>query len=616
MRISNSEFSRREMLGRGRFGLQFLNPAKAAAAATGLALIAVAARPAVSATGMTVTEHGVKVWVPESRFRGDMTFVRKNRWQVISPDRLPRSLRGDPVIATETVLGAFDSEEGRVSFYARERDRLKKRGTVRPYPVHRAAEYKLIPGAGNTGPGIAVYSEKNRLEYTLYLNRDGIVEFRPAKVRGLTISDSRVKYGIVPSFIGTDLVYDPRKFTRMDRLYVPSMNLYAGLVKGNGCVMVGVWPPGDQAVRLELKRAGGERIIDGLSIDTAGRSFFLSWLEGSNIWHCEPLKATYLERDTVIGWNRPFAAKWIARFFIRSEGINYPFYFRREKAKMWGRCIRGWFRYPFWFDGERTYFHFEKKFPPQGEALVYFLERDKGAAGASSPVEVMQRALGEKPAAKLLDFEGIGHRPLLEHGNAVCAMANTLQKIFDAGPGALAAEEKAQVEQYADDMAKFVRLIRERVFEYSDFVKRTRRLLETRKQADPELTNALRRIEQTLDEMEHRVKKLPRASLNEVRGWADQIKKLAGKARRGNSQRYKALARKCRSVAGGQDDTARDLSILAIRLTEQAAELGVGSRERVGLAEQIIARARQVLRRPTWWEPRRYWVPKRDPGIP
>ena len=67
-------------------------------------------------------------------------------------------------------------------------------------------------------------------------------------------------------------------------------------------------------------------------------------------------------------------------------------------------------------------------------------------------------------------------------------------------------------------------------------------------------------------------------------------------------------------MAGTQDDLARDLSIQVIRLTEQAARIGVQSPQHARMAEEVIVKARQLLRKPTWWEPTRRFVPKSDPG--
>ena len=94
------------------------------------------------------------------------------------------------------------------------------------------------------------------------------------------------------------------------------------------------------------------------------------------------------------------------------------------------------------------------------------------------------------------------------------------------------------------------------------------------------------------------------------------MKGYATEVQPGNNKRYEKLAAQCRSVAGTQDDLVPGLSILAIRLTEEAAAAGVASPEHARLAEEVIGRARQVIRKPTWWEPRRQFLPKSDPGRP
>ena len=174
------------------------------------------------------------------------------------------------------------------------------------------------------------------------------------------------------------------------------MNLFVGLVEGGDAMMVGVWPPGQQAASLRTTAAGNRKGIDGLSFRTGGRSFYLALLEKPRLWHAEPLQPDYVEKETAIGWKRPFEAKWIGRFFIASEEIDYPFYFRYERAKLWGRSIRGWFTWPVWFDGERTVVHFEKPYPPRGEMLIYFLERHPQAPGRTRTA-LARRSDGKGP---------------------------------------------------------------------------------------------------------------------------------------------------------------------------------------------------------------------------
>jgi len=109
---------------------------------------------------------------------------------------------------------------------------------------------------------------------------------------------------------------------------------------------------------------------------------------------------------------------------------------------------------------------------------------------------------------------------------------------------------------------------------------------------------------------------LPDISLETVREWTDAVKQLTPDAEKKNLATVKALTQKCRSVAGTQDDMARNLCVVTIRLMEEAARMGTASPQHVRLAEQIIARCRGIIRQPTWWEPCRKYLPKSNPGAP
>jgi len=121
-------------------------------------LLAVTPHAARGAPGRTVSAHGVTVWLSQSRFQGDMTFVKEQVWQAVSLDELSRPFGGDPVIASETLLAAFDSTKGCVSVYTRKGGRLEKRGVVRLDPVRRPVVYAVVAGDAHRGVGIEVRS--------------------------------------------------------------------------------------------------------------------------------------------------------------------------------------------------------------------------------------------------------------------------------------------------------------------------------------------------------------------------------------------------------------------------------------------------------------------------
>ncbi len=567
------------------------------------------------AAGVRVTQGGVDLWVPAEPFRGDMGSLEKGPWETLPPDRLPHETQGNPVLASANLLAAVDGEKRAVALYTRQGARLTRRGEAALDAGQPFGRYRLVRDAKSARPGVEILSADNRPICTLFLSADGILEFRPGEAKDLAIRGARLKYGIVPSLVGTDFVYTAATAPGSDRLYVPSMNLLVGLVEGGDCAMVGVWPPGQQVASLHMAGAADRRSIDGFSLQTAGRSFYLALSEKPDFWRAEPLNPDYLEKDTAIGWKRPFEARWIGRFFVVSEGVHYPFYFRHERVQLWGRCIRGWFYWPVRFDGDRTMIHFEKRFPPQGELLIYHLEKDPerpADAFPLSPVEVAEKALGVREAARLLDFAGIEQRPLLEHGYAVCEMTAALQKHFDVGEEV---KRQAEIAQYAGDVVTFIRLVRGRIHEFRDFAAQTKEFLRARAAAEPKLADAARQLLAAIDEFQEVYKSgMPATSLEEVRQWTEEFKSLAREVRPGNNKKFDAVAEKCRTVAGGQDDLVRDLNVLAIRLTEKAAEQAVRSPEHARLAEEIIARSRRVLRNPTVLEPRRHPALQADPG--
>ena len=196
---------------------------------------------------------------------------------------------------------------------------------------------------------------------------------------------SPLRYVLVPSLVGTDLLFDPADPAGGPPSYLPSLNMVVGLPEGGDGVLVGVWPPGEQVARCKSMTNSRPPKFESFSLDTAGQSLYLAFLDHPGIWHEEQLRDEYLETHTAIAWQRPFDARWIGRFFIDSDGYGFPFYFLSEKQKLWGRYIRGWFEYPVWFDGQQTMVHFEKKFPPQGKLLVYYLDTYRDGHGHAGP---------------------------------------------------------------------------------------------------------------------------------------------------------------------------------------------------------------------------------------
>lgn len=566
--------------------------------------------PAASA-GVRFTAHGVTARVGEAAFTGDAEYFRQADWPELPVADWPQNLAGHPVLEAKTAIMALSADGSKLAIWTRTDGRITRRGEVTLADADEPAVFRMDVDEQRKAVAVVVRSTDGQMRHTVSLSGDGILEIRQPAGRSVQLA-SRLRHVLVPSLIGTDLLYAAEDLSPNRPNYIPSLNMAVGLLAGEDAMMVAVWPLGEQTASLTRSTDETSPTISAFSLDTAGQSLYLAFLEHPGIWHEEALKKEYLETDTAIGWKRPFEARWIGRFFIESEGYDFPFYFLQESRRLWGRYIRSWFAYPVWFDGERTMVHFEKKFPPEGRLLIYHL--DTYDAESLSPFTVMRRTLGQEQTNRLLDFAGAKEKELLAHRNAVCAMTRQIEGYFANSQNA---ELRLRVQQFSDDVSTFIKLIRERVFEYDEFAVGTRKLLESYEKTHPSVAADVEPITDLLDEIQLIAKEdLPESSLDEVRAWTDQIKQLVSEARDGDLAKVKAVTQRCRSVAGTQDDMARSLSILAIQLMEEAGRMGTESPDHVRLAEQLITRLRAVLREPSWWEPCRKYEPKGDPGAP
>ena len=333
------------------------------------------------------------------------------------------------VLRSPHEVAAFDGSSGRVTISTRQGDQLKRRAEATFGSVEHFKSYRWVRSDGPAREGIEIYSDSAEAQFTVLVDDQGILEFKPGKARQLVLHGLRLAHGLVPSLVGTDFLYDANTAPGAQRLHIPSLNLVLGLVDGEDCMAVGVWPPGKQSAAFGLAPGAGAKLIDSFTFDTDGQSFYFSCQEQPGIWHAERLKRNYLEKDTTIAWKRPFEAKWLGRFFITSDEYDWPFYFGSKPLKIWGRYIRGWYKYPVRFDGDHAVVHFEKQFLPKGDLLIYCLEPHPTDPSRSivTPAEIMAIALGKAQAEKILDPEGAVEQTLLDHRLAVCAMTNTMQ---------------------------------------------------------------------------------------------------------------------------------------------------------------------------------------------
>ena len=214
-----------------------------------------------------------------------------------------------------------------------------------------------------------------------------IIEIKPTENMKTISLRGAIEYGIVPSFIGDDLILDGAESSSVNTLCLPSENLFLGLVKGEESELVMTWPKGKQQIRLQLgAEEKGKRPIDSVDFDNGGQSLYLAALAAPGIWHKEILMPSYLEKDVPIKWKKPFSAKWKTELY--EETVKTTFAFRESKGQVW-RGVPGSYSYPVWFNGDDAFYHLSKKVPPKGESVIYFLEGRDTPLSISTPASVM-----------------------------------------------------------------------------------------------------------------------------------------------------------------------------------------------------------------------------------
>ncbi|MCP5518481.1 MAG: hypothetical protein H7A45_14605 [Verrucomicrobiales bacterium] len=435
--------------------------------------------------------------------------------------------------------------------------------------------------------------------------RDEIIEVLPAAALGGVRVNGAWAYGLVPEFGGDDLLFGPMRVGGADRVWLPVEGVFVGLLEGEGSELVLTWAP--EAQRLALCKDGtgsGEASFDALEFAPSGRGFNLALLSARGIWHREPLKPAYLEKDVGLEWRRPFPARWKTQ--LLESGVPTTFAFRDAAGPIW-RGVSGSYAYPVWFEGETAMLHLSKKVPPRGEAVIYALEGQDTPDGVRSPVDIIKATLGRELCRPMLDVAG---RKLRTHhrrgGDGVhractCGCTEAIQAIFEAGREV---EERAVVEEALEDMNFFVRRHVERIEEYQRFAVGLTGYLRTTGPKAPAWKNLCADLEAT-------VRRIPEECAAQGENmkslvFAEDLTRrtlaLTERQSAGNLAVYMELLNEWRAMGGAQDYVLAQCHVLARKVAQDAGYLGAQDAAALPVVREVRERCRQVLRNPDGYE--------------
>ncbi len=570
------------------------------------------------------------IWDTLSPFVDTVNLRDRSNWKLVPTDLLTLELdpsaassdpgyygreytfRGDVIVENEHLTAVFWSRKGKVVIYSKA-DSNEKR--MEFFPLQLKGEPARITSCSilqNTGDEAALevsfsaIKTRESLSAIITFSNSEIVEIKPSEsMRGISLLGP-IEYGIVPSFIGDDVIFNPGEYPSMNTLCIPSENLFLGLLKGQNDVLVVAWPEGKQQMRLVLGNEQREpRLIESIDFDNDGKSIYLAILSAPGIWHKEELMPSYLERDVAVNWKRPFPAKWVTQLY--EDGVKTTFKFRESKLKRIWRGVIGSYSYPVWFSGENAFYRLGKKIPPKGESIIYCLERKDTPISVSTPVDIMKGTLGRQTCDTILDVAGRKLRTHHRRGSegirraCTCGCTDAIQVIFEASEEV---EKKEYVSEAVDDMVYFVTRHVERINEYQDFAGNMIEFINLTRKSTPDLKPFLDSMETIAQQIiqEYSRQKEDIKTLKYADELSRKTKALTRNKDPRNLSAYTDLSKKWREMGGAQDNLLAQCHTLARKLLQEAGYGCVDQPKAIEVAKEIRRRCRKCLRNPDGYE--------------
>jgi hypothetical protein len=528
--------------------------------------------------------------------------------------------QGDAVVENSYLTAVVWSGKGKVVVFSKnskfEIGRLEREVTLRCMVLQ------------NTGDDVALevpFPTVANATAVLAFNKTPIIEIKPGKAKAekkIALLDAMgikpgvmeviglhcaMEYGIVPGFVGDDLVLAPSHYPSDQALYAPTENIFLGLLKGENSVLVVTWLKAEQQMTMLVpsEQSQEDRLFESVYLDSRGQSVCVALLEAPGIWHREPLGVSYLEKDVAGKWKRPFPAKWVTQLWEGDVRTTYTF--REAPTGTIWRGVAGMYSYPIWFDGDAAWYHLSKKVLPKGESIVYFLEGQNTPASVMTPVDVMKATLGRQTCDSILDLAGQKLRTHHRRGAVgirracTCGCTEAIEAVFQAGQEM---EKKEHVEGAVGDMVYFVTQHLERLNEYRTFGDEMSKFLRTTASSQPELKTYLDGLAQIVQQIpdQYNVQKENIKSLEYADGLSRKTLALLQRKDPKNLSACLELGKDWRGMGGAQDGLLAEYHIIVRKLFQEAGYDCVTQSKAVEVAREIRNRCRQCLRNPDGYE--------------
>ena len=563
----------------------------------------------------------VAVWETPRAVSDDADVAGRESWRAVAAERLEAgyAFSGDAVVESADVTAVFSRRKASVVFLVG-RQALMRVTPGLAQPMAGAAGLTVRGMREGVGLRLAFEhaGERGGLSYCF---REGLVQVDASGVEAVDVRGA-FAYALVPSFIGDDLIYDPRRSGGLEELHVPAENVLVGLVAGEEGLVTACWPPGEQRVALGVgASASAGKQFGRMRIAVAGQPLFLGLTHHRGVWHRQAVDLDSYERPCATGWTRPFAAGWITQFgqgnyaasrwrearaLLEYDGIVSTFAFADNAAKRTWKATVGWHEWPCWFEAGSAYVRIGKKVKPAGEDLLfYFLERRQGTPPeVKAPVDVVREALAD--AEGLLDSAGRKKRPLNRAGSVynqpTCGTTAALAEVFKRGDEV---REASRVVAVAGDLAWYYDNMARRLDDFAAFASGLRALCESVTADHPVVGSFIEdlEIERRLAEIDSAVNLSGLgAGMRPSEAVLGDLVALTEAHSETSLAHYLALRSEIIRRGGILDNSAAQADFVVRGLAQKAGYRCVDAPSKVRFAEALRRLAREHLRNPTPWE--------------